>query len=234
MSELLTRAQRSASLWRNNPVLVHVLGLSPLLALSTSLVVTLALVLCASLVLILATLTCALMPVPVPKLWRYVWYVFVLAVLITIVNLVLQSVYPALHDALGLYLPLLACNFALLLHLDSHEPETALPTRLRRTLILLASYALVALLFATLRELLGTGSLLTDLQLLLPGTTGETATGNHLFDFALRQPGGLILLGLLVAAARALSARWPGKPVDKTAIEPARRARVTEKLQAGN
>lgn len=234
MSELRTRAQRSASIWQDNPVLVHLLGLSPVLALSDSLAIAIALLLCAVLVLVPASIVTALLRNPLPEAWRFAWILAILAVLATLLDFLLQVFYPALRQALGFYLPLLCCNFALLLHLDSNSHQTALSARLVRITLLLTGYGLVILVFAGLRELLGRGTLLADAQLLVTGDAAPSSAAEPLFSFALLQPGGLLLLGILVAAGNLLRNRFPDQPVNDNDIVPAERARVTEKLQSGN
>ena len=124
-----------------------------------------------------------------------------LAALLGCTELLLRAFYPELHDALGVYLPLIGVNSALLaLSLDA---DLTIVQTLRRGLRLGASIAVALLLLGAARELVGHGSLLHDGGRLL----GDWASGLHVYAFrvemgfllAMLPPGAFISLGLLIA-----------------------------------
>lgn len=234
MSELNSSLRHGFSLWQQNPVLVHGLGLSPLLALSTSVTVTIGLLICLGLLLITGSIAQPFIKRHISEIWRLASLVLLLALLTTLIGIALAHFFPALHQALGLYLPLLCCNFAVIVQLSSADHDQGKQVNIGPSLTMIAGYALAMLSFASLRELLIRGSLLSDSQLLIPGT--ETGTLSQLtpeqYNFFTTPPAALLLLGLLLAACNFLRSRSAVRgDQNKQTIVAAPRARVTEKLQ---
>jgi electron transport complex protein RnfE len=166
------RTAFAAGLWRDNAALVRLLGLCPLLAVTTSAVNGLALGLATAAVLALgsalvAPLRGALLPIA-----RVPLYVLITASLVTCVDLVSHALLDELHERLGIFIPLIVANSAVLAHAEDvavkRGPVAATLAGLSTGLGFLG--VLVAL--GALRELLGHGTLLSGLPLLF-GTRAE-------------------------------------------------------------
>lgn len=235
MNDLLLKGQDSASLWRRNPVFLHLLGLSPLLAVSTLTASAIGLAVLTGLALLTSNLLLHWLADYIRGTWRFFWTLMILAAITTLLALYCRHFHPALFAELGIYLPLIACNLALLLQLESQQGQTSLAARLAHCLRLLAGYSLALVLFAALREGLGGGSILSGLEILIPGSAverPETDSG-PLADIVALPGSAFILLGLLVAVYNWLE-RFiaPATSRQQEEIQPAPRARVTEKLNS--
>ncbi len=221
------------SLWRHNPALVHLLGLTPLLAVSSLVVSALALALLSSVALLASSLTLHFLAPRFSARWRFFGNLMVLALFTTLLGFYCQTFHPALFADLGIYLPLIACNFALLQQLDFTGDERHLLSRLGSNLRLLAAYSLALLLFAALREWLSNAVILQGLALLQPnsGASLPAASTSRLGSFMNQPSAAFILLGLLIAAYQGLSLLLVSqKQSSAQDVVKVKRARVTEKL----
>ena len=237
MSELQQRILSEADIWRANPLLVQMLGLSPVLAVSTTAVNGIGLGLATLLVLMLSSLTTFLLRQTINDTWRFVWYLAILSSYTTAVDILMQWLYYPLYRELGLYVPLIGCNIALLVQLEKQRNEIQVITCLTGALRLGLGWVITLLLLSGLREFLANGTLLENWQLLLSASSAETGllgTDSQImkgFPYITLQPGALIVLGLLVAGKNWLDyRRFSGGPHETEKIQPVQRARVTGKL----
>ena len=186
------------------PATLSLAGLTPLLAVCTTLLSGLAMGLAYLAVLILTGVTVSCTRRFIPRSFNPVYLLLIAAAWVSIIDLLLQAGCYALRSELGIYLYLLAMNSALLIHLETfplHE-EFAKSTRAGMKSALTGS----ALLTATglLRELAARGGVLTDINL-LSHVEGLDAlqpfyifsSGLHLFGSS---AGAFIVFGLLLAA----------------------------------
>lgn len=230
MSELDQRVMQASDLWRNNPVLVQMLGLSPVLAVSTTAVNGLGLGIATLVTLVFSSITTFLLRQFISDTWRFVWYLLILATYTTLVDTLMQWLFFPLYRELGIYVPLICCNIAIIVQLEKHRTEQRLSTCLSEAIRMGAGFVLVLLLLAGLRELLAGGTLLHDWQLLMPSnaidgpnlvTDSQTMKPFRIIGL---QPGALFVLGLLIAAKNWLDDRLGrGEQPDETKIEPAQR-----------
>jgi electron transport complex protein RnfE len=199
--------EATAGLWRGNIALAQLLGLCPLLAVSTSLVNGLALGLMTTVVLVVANTTMSLLRGVLLPAVRIPFYLLLVAVLVTALDLLTHAVWYDLHEALGLFIPLIVVNCSLLAHAETVASR-------RQPLFVFASafatglgflFALMAL--GALRELLGHGTLLAGLAML----SGESSAGPALalpFDgmlVAILPPGAFFGMALLLALRNRLA-----------------------------
>lgn len=228
-----------APIWIRNPMLTQLLGLSPLLALSTTATKGLVLGFISALVCLSAVSINALAHTKVRPAWRFVWYLFLTSSLTTGIDLILQLTRLPLHGELGYYLPLIACNFAILVYLETRNNDLIDASHsysLASTFSYCAGIILALTLFSSFRELLIFGSIFRDWPLLttIASNNIENAvysSSEQLNPFAALQPGAFILLGLFLAAKKLIDNRFNLKdnklPVKIKEVE---RARVTGKL----
>lgn len=232
-------ASLNAPIWTQNPVLTQLLGLSPLLAVSSTATKGFSLGILSALLCLSAVIINRLLHSYIRPAWRFVWYLFLLATLTTVIDLALQLTLLPLYLELGYYLPLMACNFAILVHLETKNNElnnTANRSYLLSTLSYCLGLFLAMALFSCLRELLIFGSIFKDWSELI--LTASDSTNNAAYSssmqavsFAFLQPGAFILLGLLLAAKQLidshldLQGQQPNQEIKKV-----KRARVTGKI----
>jgi Na+-translocating ferredoxin:NAD+ oxidoreductase subunit E len=192
-----------AGLRDQNPGLVQLLGLCPLLAVSTSLGSGLGLGLATLAVLAASNLLVSLVGRSLPAEVRIAVFVLLIAALVTAVELALAAWLPGLHAALGIFLPLIVTNCLLLARAEAFASRQPPALALLDGLAMGGGFLLVLVGLGSVRELLGRGSLGGDLHLLYGGsstTTGLQLFGEqHGFLLALLPPGAFILLGLALA-----------------------------------
>jgi len=231
MSELFRSTETNPGLWHSNPVLVQMLGLTPILAVSTSLVLGLALSILTALVFTISGLVLFYLQPSAKTSWRTYLHLLVLATVTTVFDVVLQIYWYQLYRDLGIYLPLICCNLILLIQLHKTETLSSLGNFMGVCLNSMGGFALAMLILSALREFVGNGSLFNNWQLLIPATEEilPNETGGRLLDFVLLQPGALLILGLLLAGINYLNQSF-GKAETEEQLEPVERARVTGKI----
>jgi electron transport complex protein RnfE len=205
----------AAGLWRNNAALVQLLGLCPLLAVTTSVVNGLALGAATAAVLtvgsaIVASLRGALLPIA-----RVPLYVLITAALVTCVDLLSSALLNDLHERLGIFIPLIVTNSAVLAHAETVAAKRGPVAATLAGLSTGLGFLGVLVTLGALRELLGHGTLLADLPLLL----GDGAAGWHVtlpFDgmqVAVLPPGAFFGMALLLALWNLLRKQDSPRPV---------------------
>ena len=186
-----------------NPGLVQLLGLCPLLAVSTSLGSGLGLGLATVVVLVLSNALASLVGRHLPGEIRIAVFVVLIASLVTSLELLMRAWLPGLHAALGIFLPLIVTNCLLLARAEAFASRERLGHAALDGLAMGGGFTLVLVLLGSARELLGRGSLGSDLHLLLGATAGPSGlqlfAEQHGLLLALLPPGAFILLGLMLA-----------------------------------
>lgn len=206
-----------------NPGLVQLLGLCPLLAVSTSLGSGLGLGLATLAVLAASNFAAALVGRFLPGEIRIAVFVLLIASLVTAVELALAAWLPGLHAALGIFLPLIVTNCLLLARAEAFAARNPPGYALLDGIAMGSGFLLVLVTLGAIRELLGRGSLGHDLHTLLglPSPIGLHLYGEqHGFLLALLPPGAFVLLGLLLALRQWRRARR-ATPVAAPATAPA-------------
>jgi H+/Na+-translocating ferredoxin:NAD+ oxidoreductase subunit E len=191
-----------AGLRDQNPGLVQLLGLCPLLAVSTSLGSGLGLGLSTLAVLSASNVAVALVGRHLPAEVRIAVFVLLIAALVTAVELALAAWLPGLHAALGIFLPLIVTNCLLLARAEAFASRQPPHHAFLDGLAMGGGFLGVLVALGAVRELLGRGSLGGDLPALLGiGTPGglHVFGEQHGFLLALLPPGAFIVLGLLLA-----------------------------------
>ena len=185
------------------PATLNLVGLTPLLAVCTTLLSSLAMGLVFLVVLALSALTVSALRRIIPDRFSLVYLLLIAATWVSVIDLLMQAWSYALREHLGSYLYLLAMNTTLLLQLEASR----LRQGLRESIPACLGPALtgVVLLAATglVRELAAQGGMLTDMRLLAQvawlGSLQPVYLfhgGLHLFGAA---AGALIVFGLLLA-----------------------------------
>ncbi|GAB6048108.1 electron transport complex subunit E [Methyloparacoccus murrellii] len=224
-SPAVLRELAREGLWSRNPGLVALLGLCPLLAVSTTLINGLALGLATTATLVLSNgLVSALRGSVLPAI-RLPLFVLLMAAIVTAVDLVMQAGFPELHRTLGLFIPLIVTNCAILARIETYASRQPVTHALLDGLFMGLGFLLVIALLGGLRELLGTGRLLAGAeQLFGPGAAGwtvEVISGYGGFLLALLPPGAFFGLGLMLALKNRLDAA-------RQATTPRARVRLVE------
>ncbi|HCJ7014929.1 TPA: electron transport complex subunit E [Vibrio cholerae] len=217
-------------MWNNNPALVQLLGLCPLLAVSSTVTNALGLGIATLLVLVGSNVTVSLVRDYVPKEVQIPVFVMIIASLVTCVQLLMNAYAYGLYLSLGIFIPLIVTNCIIIGRAEAFASKNdVLPAALDGFWMGLGMTSVLVVL-GSLREIIGNGTLFDGADLLL----GEWAKVLRIevfhfdsaFLLALLPPGAFIGVGFLIAAKSVIdkqtAARQPKQ--QKQAIE---RARVT-------
>lgn len=223
------KALMKDGMWANNPALVQLLGLCPLLAVSATVTNALGLGIATLLVLVGSNLTVSLVREWVPKDVRIPIFVMIIASLVTCVQLIMNAYAFGLYQSLGIFIPLIVTNCIIIGRAEAFASKNMpLPSVLDGFWMGMGMTAALFVLGA-IREILGNGTLFDRADRLL----GDWAAGLRIeifhtdspFLLAILPPGAFLAVGFLIAAKNVIDARQAKKqPKEKVVIE---RVRVT-------
>ena len=188
-------------LWNNNPALAQVLGLCPLLAVSGTVINSLALGVATMMVLIASNLAVSLLRLYIPNEIRIPVFVLIIAGFVTIVELLMHAYLYNLYTVLGIFVPLIVTNCAIIGRAEGfaskHSPLPSLVDGISMGL----GFTGVLVALGVMREVLAQGTLFADASLML-GDWATTITLIENYDgflLAALPPGAFIGLGFLLA-----------------------------------
>jgi Na+-translocating ferredoxin:NAD+ oxidoreductase subunit E len=193
-------------LWDNNIVFAQALALCPLLAVTGTASNGLGMGLASTAVLMASGLIIALLRRLITPQLRIPIFVLIIAVLVTLVDMVMNAWLHELHKVLGLFIPLIVTNCAILGRAESFASRNgALPSMIDGLMMGLG-FTLALVLLGAAREILGSGTLFADASLLLGNWAAflELRLINDYKGFLLviLPPGGFIVLSFLLAGKR--------------------------------
>ncbi|MFV3369921.1 electron transport complex subunit E [Pseudomonas sp. NY15435] len=189
-------------LWKNNPGLVQLLGLCPLLGTSSSMVNALGLGLATLLVLVCSSVSVSLIRGTLSEAVRLPAFLLIIATLTTCVELLMQAWRYELYEVLGIFVPLITTNCVILGRAESFAVNNSIARSAFDGLMMGLGFALVLLTIGTLRELLGHGTLLAGMDLLFGPAAADWKVqipGYQGLLLAVLPPGAFLVLGLLIA-----------------------------------
>ncbi len=198
-------------LWKNNPALVQVLGLCPLLAVSNTAINGLGLGLATLLVLTGSNLVVSLARHWIPTAIRIPIFVLLIGSLVTCIELLMHAFTYTLYQALGIFIPLIVTNCVIIGRAESFASRQPVAMALLDGLAQGAGFAAVLFVLGSLREMLGSGHWLVGAEQLF-GPAGA-AMSIHFARFeqpmllALLPPGAFLGLGFLIALKNAIDHR---------------------------
>ena len=217
-------------LWNNNPALVQLLGLCPLLAVSNSVVNALGLAIATLLVLVGASTTVSLIRQQVPDSVRLPAFVMIIAAFVTCAELLMAAYAFALYQILGIFIPLIVTNCAILGRADAFASRNPpLPAALDG-LMMGFGFGAVLVAVGALREMLGQGTLLSDMDLLFGDIARHwqlTLVEEYQFLFFLLPPGAFFVVGMLIALKNAIDQNAAKRATSVKNASVQRRVRVT-------
>ncbi|QQD23979.1 RnfABCDGE type electron transport complex subunit E [Venatoribacter cucullus] len=190
-------------LWKNNPALVQLLGLCPLLAVTGSVVNALGLGLATMLVLVGSNFSVSLIRNHVPDAVRLPAFVMIIASFVTVAELVMQAFTYELYEVLGIFIPLIVTNCIILGRADAFACKNPILPSVVDGFMMALGFGLVLVLLGAMREILGQGVIFSDMQLLFgPAAASwkiELVKDYPDFLFAILPPGAFMAMGLIIA-----------------------------------
>jgi electron transport complex protein RnfE len=194
-------------LWRENMALAQLLGLCPLLAVTTTLVNGLFLGLASAGVVVVASTAMSLLNRVLLPAVRLVLAMLILAALVTALDLFTEAVLYDLHEALGIFVPLIVVNSGVLAHVDHVASRRSVPFTFLSAVATGIGFLLALLAVGALREMLGSGTLLAGIER-LGGDRSAALTLDLPWSgmlVAVLPPGAFFALALLLALRNRLA-----------------------------
>ncbi|WP_319239701.1 electron transport complex subunit E [uncultured Propionivibrio sp.] len=196
-------------IWKQNTSLVQILGLCPLLAVTTNLVNGAMLSLATILVMALSGFAIASLRNLIPHEIRIPVFILIVAALVTVVDLLFNAKLHELYLILGIFIPLIVTNCIVLARVEAYAAKNPPLQSIADGVFMGVGMLWTLSLLGGLRELIGNGTLFSGIDLVVPGLSPL-----HLlpadypgFLLAMLPPGAFILLGCLVASKNWLEAR---------------------------
>jgi Na+-translocating ferredoxin:NAD+ oxidoreductase subunit E len=219
MAETSYRTIVTDGLWSNNQALVALLGLCPLLAVTNTAINGLGLGLATTAVLTASNGTVSLIRNLVRAEVRLPVFVMVIASFVTAIELGMNAYFHELHKILGIFIPLIVTNCAIIGRAEAFASKNSLSRSLVDGLSIGIGFTLVLFTLGSMRELVGQGTLFDQANLMF----GEAARGMTLKieDFpgmliAILPPGAFIGLGLLIMVKNLIDKQVAARAATKT------------------
>ncbi|WP_264877542.1 electron transport complex subunit E [Vibrio agarivorans] len=186
-------------LWTNNIVLAQLLALCPLLAVTNGATNGLGLGLATTFVMVAANFLTSLSRHYISRAIRIPMNILIIATLVTMTDLILHAYLAALHQVLGLFIPLIVTNCAILGRVEAFATKQTSMKSVVDGASMGIGFTWVLVVLGGIREILGTGKVFDNAALLLGPHFAflETTVVNN-FDgllIAILPPGGFFVLG---------------------------------------
>ena len=147
-------------LWDENPVFRQLLGMCPTLAVTGTVITGMAMALATTFVLIFSSLVVSSIKKLIPSQVRIATYIVVIASFVTIADQFLKAYFYSISEALGPYVPLIVVNCIILGRQEAFSSKNSVGRALIDGLGMSAGFVLALLVLRTIRELLGSGTIL--------------------------------------------------------------------------
>lgn len=217
-------------LWKNNPALVQLLGLCPLLAVTNTFINALGLAIATLLVLVVSNLTVSLVKQWVTKEIRIPVFIMIIASFVTIVQLLMNAYTYGLYLSLGIFIPLIVTNCAIIGRAEAFASKNSPAESAFDGFMMGLGFMFVLLILGGAREVLGQGTLFEGAHLLFgqwaEGITITVFNFDNQFLLAILPPGAFIGMGFIIAAknyfdnkqAEREKAQKPSKKVERVRV----------------
>jgi len=184
--------------WRENPVLVQVLGMCPTLAVTNSAVNALAMGAATFFVLVSSSFLVSSLRKLIPNQVRITTYIIIIATFVTIADMALQAISLSLHKELGAFISLIVVNCIILGRQEAFAAKAPIHLAVADAVGMGSGFTLALFMLGATREVLGNGSLF-----------GVHLFGSHFEPWVIMilPPGGFFTLAMLLLVFNALGER---------------------------
>ena len=209
-------------LWSNNVALVQLLGLCPLLAVTSTLVNGIGLGLATLITLVLSNTIVSLIRDFVRKEVRLPVFVLIIASVVTIIELCMKALFYDLYLVLGIFIPLIVTNCAIIGRAEGFASRNPVGPAALDGLMMGTGFLAVLALLGAMREIIGFGTLFANADLMFgAGAHGLTIEFNPDYPgflLAVLPPGAFFGLALLIVAKNWLDLRPARKPASAATL----------------
>lgn len=204
MKQETTRQLVYGGLWKNNIVLTQLLALCPLLAVTNSATNGVGLGLASTVVMVMSNILASGAKRWISRAIRIPINILIIATLVTLTDVFMHAYLAQLHQVLGLFIPLIVTNCAILGRVESFASRHSVTKSAIDGLAMGVGFTWVLMVLGGIREVLGSGTLFENASLLLGAqfaflevTVIEQYQGVLV---AILPPGGFLVLGGMLAA----------------------------------
>ena len=189
MRETTPQEDLIRGIWKENPVLVQLLGLCPALAVTNTVPNAIAMGLATFFVLTGSSLLVSLVKNWIPSEVRISAYILIIATFVTIADLVLAAVVPLIHKELGAFIALIVVNCMILGRQEAFASKRPVGRSLLDAVGTGTGFMIAMLMMGTFREVLGNGSIM-----------GISILGENFEPWIVMilPPGGFLTLGFIL------------------------------------
>lgn len=210
-------------LWTNNIALVQVLGLCPLLAVSSTVVNGLGLGLATLLTLVLSNVIVSALRHHIAPEIRIPVFVLIIASIVTAIELAMNAFFYDLFKVLGIFIPLIVTNCAIIARAEAFASKKPVIPSFIDGLMMGLGFTLILVLLGALREVIGQGTLMSQAHLMF-GDAARWMTFTVIEDYrgfllAMLPPGAFIGLGLIIAVRNSINERAKKKSIRISAVQ---------------
>lgn len=188
-------------IFKNNPVLVQLVGLCSVLAVTNTMVNALSMGMAVVAVLVGSNFVISLLRNFIPKKVRIPAFIVVIATFVTIIEMFMKAFARPIYESLGIFIPLIVVNCVILARAESFAYKNKVLPSVVDGLGSGLGYTLAVVILATIREVIGSGTLLagTDFAIKVFGDKYQPAA------IFVAPAGAFIALGIIVAVFNVLS-----------------------------
>jgi Na+-translocating ferredoxin:NAD+ oxidoreductase subunit E len=190
-------------IWKENPVLVQLLGLCPALAVTNTVANGLAMSIATFFVMLGSSIFVSLLRKYIPGEVRISAYILIIATFVTLVDLLLAAIVPDIHKALGAFIALIVVNCMILSRQEAFAARRAVGRSVLDAVGTGIGFTIAMVLLSGVREVLGNG---TFLDVPLFGPNFEP------WVIMVLPPGGFFTLGVIMLVL----AWWAQRKVRRT------------------
>ncbi len=144
---------------KDNPVFVLVLGLCPVLAVSTSFANALGMAMAFTFVLLGSNIFVSLLRKQIPSGVRIPIFILIICTFVTMIDMMLEAFLPPMYEALGIFVPLIVVNCIVIGRAEAFANRNPVLPSIADGIGISIGFAAALILLGTIREILGTGAL---------------------------------------------------------------------------
>lgn len=195
-------------LFKENPILVSMLGLCPTLAISTKLENALGMGIAILIVLTFSNLIVSLIRNIIPSEIRIPVYIVIIATFVTMIDMLMAAFLPDLHASLGIFIPLIVVNCIILGRAEAFASKNGPLSSVVDAIGMTIGFTMVLALFSIIREVLGAGQITVWQELVINFNSIFGLEDGEIFaaftNFFVNPAGAFIVLGLIIATVTAI------------------------------
>lgn len=189
-------------LWFNNSALVQLLGLCPVLAMTTNVVNAIGLGVSTTLILTITNIIVSIFKHAIPKNIRIPIFMLIISSTVTCIEMILHAYQFHLYKSLGVFIPLIVTNCIVIGRAESIAYKNSVLVSFFDGLFIGLGLTLTMFFIGSIREILGHGTFFFGINKIF-----NIFSENHYIQIfnkniiilAISPPGGFLVLGFLIA-----------------------------------